>query len=196
MNDPEIVRNAVLNLSDIAMVEGDPAKALNLLREVESSCAADATRGAEWMKWRYIQHLWASLSAAHLAVGDPAAALEYADRCLADAARTRSMRYLVRGREERARALAAQGAGDDSIADATEASHLADQIGSPTLRWRSRLTLGDVLGTADRQEDAAAAHAAGLQILEAVSGTLTDSTLRAGLLDSEEAVRLREGARA
>jgi tetratricopeptide (TPR) repeat protein len=161
MNDPEIVRNAVLNLSDIAMVEGDPAKALNLLREVESSCAADATRGAEWMKWRYIQHLWASLAAAHLAVGDPAAALEYADRCLADAARTRSMRYLVRGREERARALAAQGAGDDSIADATEASHLADQIGSPTLRWRSRLTLGDVLGTADRQEDAAAAHAAG-----------------------------------
>ena len=71
IGDPEIVRNAQLNLADCALAQGDVAEAILVLGEVESACAADSTRGDEWMKWRYIQHLWASSSDAHLAAGDP-----------------------------------------------------------------------------------------------------------------------------
>ena len=71
IGDPEIVRNAQLNLADCALARGDVAEAIRILDEVEAACAADTTRGDEWMKWRYIQHLWASSSDAHLAAGIP-----------------------------------------------------------------------------------------------------------------------------
>ena len=193
--DPEIIRNALLNLADVALANQDPAGALRVLHEVEASCAADVTRGDEWMKWRYIQHLWASLADAHSTLGEPVRAQEYAERCLADAQRTSSKRYLVRGGQERARALAALGDTDDAVVEATRATVTADGIGSPTLRWRSQLTLGDVLSMAGRPDEAAAAHRVGLAILEGSAHTLTSDDLRTGLLNSDEAARLREGAR-
>jgi len=195
IGDPEIVRNAMLNLGDHALATGDPAGALRLLREVERSCAADATRGDEWMKWRYIQHLWASLADAHEASGDPPQALDYANHCLADAERTRSKRYIARGREARARAMASLGAGEDAVAEASGAMAAADAVGSPTLRWRSRLSLGDVLRGAGRSEEASVVFAAGFGILDAAASTLRTGDLRERLLGSQEAGRLRDGAR-
>ena len=195
MGDPEIVRNAMLNLADHASAIGDPGAALRLLRQVEESCAGDATRGDEWMKWRYIQHLWASLADVHVALGDAVQAVDYANRCIMDAERTRSKRYVARGRETRARAMALLGDANEAIVEASTAAVAADEVGSPTLRWRTRLALGNVLRGAGRSDEASAAFATGSGILEAAASSLTSVDLREGLLSSEEAVRLRDGAR-
>ena len=147
------------------------------------------------MKWRYIQHLWASLADVHEVLGDATRALDYANRCLADAERTTSKRYIVRGREGRARAMAALGSTAEAIDEASAATAVADGIGSPTQRWRSRLVLGDVLRGVGRSAEASVVFAKGFGILDTAASSLTSSELRDRLLGSEEAVRLQNGAR-
>ena len=193
IGDPEIVRNAQLNLADCALARGDVGEAIRVLDEVESACAADSTRGDEWMKWRYIQHLWASSSDAHLAAGDPDAALRYADRCVERAEATSSPRYIARGRETRARALVALGRVEEAVVDVEQAMEGADAVGTPSLRWRTALAVGDVRAAAGRT-DAAAAYEVGIAIVEETAGGLEDANLRDTLLASEEVARLRAGA--
>ena len=193
LGDPEIVRNAQLNLADCALARGEVAEALAILDDVETACAADSTRGAEWMKWRYIQHLYASASDARLAAGDAAAALEYSDRCLEQALATNSRRYIARGNETRARALLALDRTDEAVAAVHQAMSAADEVGAPTLRWRTALAQGDVLAAAGRA-DAVEAYRAGLTIAEDAAAGFEDRSIAERLLSSAEVGRLRAGA--
>ena len=69
----------------------------------------------------------------------------------------------------------------------------ADAVGTPSLRWRTALAVGDVRAAAGRG-DAAAAYGAGVAIVEETAGRLEDAHLRDTLLASDEVARLRAGA--
>ena len=144
------------------------------------------------MKWRYIERLWASSSDADLAAGDPDVALRYADRCLERAEATNSPRYIARGRETRARALAALGRVEEALVDVEKAMTAADAVGMPSLRWRTAIAVGDVApppaaGTRPPRTRRASRSSRSRR-------TAGRPYLRDTLLASDEVARLRAGA--
>jgi tetratricopeptide (TPR) repeat protein len=194
LGDQEVIRNAQLNLADCVLAAGEAAEALTLLREVEAAIAADTDPRDEWMKWRYRQHLEASLAQTLIATGDPEAALPYADRCIEAANATGARRNVVKGRCARAVALAALERGDEAMADIERAVELAREITNPAQRWRSMAVLAAVLHARGEIAGAAAAAAEALELAESVAEALPDHDLRATMLGAPEIARLREPA--
>ena len=75
--DPETIANAVLNLGDAALAQGDRALARELFDEIHKLAGNPST--SDWMKWRYSQHLFAGYGETCLALDDPSKAHDWAD---------------------------------------------------------------------------------------------------------------------
>src|SRR5499426_2538505 len=61
VGDPEIIRNAEINLGDDYLLLGDIEQAQQYLEKVYHDTQQQGKWGEEWMKWRYAQHLYHSL---------------------------------------------------------------------------------------------------------------------------------------
>ncbi len=190
--DPEIIRNAALNLADCFMATGRPAEAEPLLEEVERDSRQRGTWGEEWMKWRYSQHTDASLGELRFTQGDLDAARGYAERCIEAAERTGSKRYVVKGRRLLAKMLA--GAGDPSGADAEigVALRTAREIGNPAQLRETLAVLGDLRDAAGRPEEARAARLEALAVANDVADGLADTGIRGIFLNSSQIAELRD----
>ena len=111
VGDPEIIRNAEINLGDDYLLVGDLEQAQRYLEKVYGDTQQRGKWGEEWMKWRYSQHLYHSLGELWLTKGDAAQALEFAEECLKLAEPTMSRKNLVKGWRLKGQALLAQGQG-------------------------------------------------------------------------------------
>ena len=132
------------------------------------------------MKWRYTQHLHASLGELWLSRGDLERALSYADRCLAGAEATESKRNIGKGRRLRGKVLAALGRDGEATADLELALEVAREVGNPAQIWQTLAALG-------RPAEA-------LDVIEEVAAHLAEPGLRATLLDSAQVAALRARA--
>lgn len=189
VGDPEIIRNAQLNIADCLLARGDFADARTLLEEVERNASVRGTWGEEWMKWRYSMHLLVSLGNALLASGDATRALDYADRCLTAATEKEAPRYLVRGGRLRAEALLALGCPAEALAAIDDA--LAVAYPNPAQRWQSLASRARVAEALGRHGDAAAAREEAARVLEDMAAGIADEELRTGVLVSPELASLR-----
>jgi tetratricopeptide (TPR) repeat protein len=189
--DPEIIRNGQLNVADCLLATGRPEPALRLLEQVEGAIAADVDPGAEWMKWRYIQHLWASLGDAWLTSGDPSRAIEYADRCIERAEATATRRNVTKGRRARAAAMLAMGDAEGALEHLELALAAAREVGNPAQLWKTLEVQAQALDTLGRDGEAHRAYAEAVTTLEAVAARLEEPSLRDTLLSSSELRRLR-----
>jgi tetratricopeptide (TPR) repeat protein len=97
VGDPEIIRNAEINLGDDYLLLGDLEQSQSYLEKVYRDTQQRGQWGEEWMKWRYSQHLYHSLGELWLTKGDAAQALEFAEECLKLAEPTMSRKNLVKG---------------------------------------------------------------------------------------------------
>jgi tetratricopeptide (TPR) repeat protein len=97
VGDPEIIRNAEINLGDDYLLVGDLEQAQRYLEKVYTDTQQRGKWGEEWMKWRYSQPLYHSLGELWLTKGDAAQALEFAEECLKLAEPTMSRKNLVKG---------------------------------------------------------------------------------------------------
>jgi class 3 adenylate cyclase/tetratricopeptide (TPR) repeat protein len=180
--DPETIANAELNLSDAFIAKGDLGPAQEVLDRV-SRLVHDPTT-ADWMKWRYSMHLFASLGDLWLARGEPARAQAFTDQCLDIATRTNSRKYLVKGWRLRGEIALACRQRDEAVGWLQQALTLAQIIGNPTQLWKTHLALGHLHAAARQPEQARQAYRAARAVIERVKAHLRNSELRAGLENS------------
>jgi class 3 adenylate cyclase/tetratricopeptide (TPR) repeat protein len=194
VGDPEIIRNAELNLADCYLALARMDEAQRTLETVHQECQQSGAWGEEWMKWRYTQHLNASLGELWLARGDTEQALTFADACLATAEATVSRRNIVKGRRLKGEAFLAQGRLAEAETELEEALRVAREVGNPAQLWKTLAAQARLRQAQARPEDAAIASQEVLAIVESVAAGLDDPALRDTFLASPQVSALREAA--
>jgi tetratricopeptide (TPR) repeat protein len=195
MGDPEIINNAMLNLADIAMAQGNLSEAEVLYQRVERFARHPGPRD-HWMLWRYSQHLFHSMGELALLHGDPARALAYAEECLTLAEQSQSMKNVVKGRRLRGKAFQAQRQLAEAEQELAFALDAARKVGNPPQVWKTLVALSE-LCRAKRKQTLARAHAMeAFNVINQVASQLVDEDLRATLLGAAEVQYIRELSRA
>jgi tetratricopeptide (TPR) repeat protein len=189
--------SSLINLSLDELNLGDPRRALALMEETRERVEKFAF-GAH--RWRWSLHLNAYLSEALLVTGDPARALEHADKVLRQARETGSMKYEARALALRGQALLEAGPAGGARGELAAALTLARRIGYPTLTWQAAHLLARAEAAAGRMEEAAAAARQAADTLDEVAARRPDAALRRTFLAwrrvgsaREELDRLRRG---
>ena len=146
------------------------------------------------MRWRYSMHLFASLADLCLARGDDRTAARWADECLEIATRTRARKNLLKGWRARGEIATRQRRWDDAEKALREALSLPLALGNPGQLWRTHAALARLADARGRPDDARAAYAAALAVVDRMRAGLTTPETRAVLDHAEFVRRLAEGA--
>jgi tetratricopeptide (TPR) repeat protein len=194
LGHPEIIRNAELNLADCYLALGQWDEAQRCLETVHQESQRRGGWGEEWMKWRYTQHMNASLAELWLARGDPEKALAFAGVCLASAEATDSRRNIAKGRRIKGEAFLARGQCGEAENEMEEALRVAQEVGNPAQLWKSLAALARLRQAQFRPHDAVAACQEAMAVVEGVAAGLSDPGLRDTLLASPQVAILRETA--
>jgi tetratricopeptide (TPR) repeat protein len=193
LGDPEIIRNAELNLADCYLALGDIDEAERWLLGVERDSATQGAWGEEWMKWRYTQHLHVGLGELMLARGDIDGATMFADRCLQASESTGAKRNIVKGRRLRAKILMSRGCLDEAEHEFESALSVAREVGNPA-QIRETLAVGASLRRKQgRLEEAAAVYDEALSLVESMAESFSDTSAAEILLESPQVQALRAG---
>jgi tetratricopeptide (TPR) repeat protein len=148
-----------------------------------------------WMLWRYAQHMFHSYGELWLARGDAEKAMTYAEECLALAEKSESRKLIVKARRLRGQTLLAVGQAAEGERDVEVALAIAQDIGNPPQLWRTYVALGDLRKAQGRVEDAKAAHAEALAVIDSVAAGIEDEALRGTFLSSPHVQGIREGSK-
>jgi class 3 adenylate cyclase/tetratricopeptide (TPR) repeat protein len=170
---------SLLNLSDIFILKGDFAAALEYLENVDRLSHDPTT--SDWMKWRYTTHLFASFGEFWLARGDLNQAQMFADRCLDEATRTNSRKYLVKGWRLKGEIAAARKQWDEAQSALENALGIAEHIANPTQLWKTHFAMGRLYAAAAKPEKARISYQAALDVIEHVKAGLQHPDLQKGL---------------
>jgi class 3 adenylate cyclase/tetratricopeptide (TPR) repeat protein len=191
IGDPEIIRNAEINLGDDYLLLGDLEQAQRYLENVYRDTQQRGPWGEEYMKWRYAQHLYHSLGELWLARGDAARALEFADGCLKLAEPTVSRKNLVKGWRLKGQALLAQSQGEEAEAALARALTIAREIGNPPQLWKTYQALGALYEWQADPGRARAAYRSAIEVIEEVAARLQNQELRRTFLQARPVQELR-----
>jgi class 3 adenylate cyclase/tetratricopeptide (TPR) repeat protein len=190
--DPEIIRNAEINLGDDYLLLGDFEQAQRYLEKVHHDTQQRGKWGEEWMKWRYAQHLYHSLGELWLAQGDAAQALEFADECLKLAEPTMSRKNLVKGWRLKGQALLAQGQGEQAETALSRALTIAREIGNPPQLWKTYQALGALYESQADLRRTRAAYQSAIDVIDEVAERLQDQELQRTFLAARPVQEIRE----
>jgi tetratricopeptide (TPR) repeat protein len=168
--DSEVLANAELNLADGWLAQGDAALSREIGEAVLGVVKSPTT--SDFMRWRYAQHLFASLGEARLAQGRLAPATACADQCLDLATRTRSLKYVARGWRLKAGILRARGDAEAAGEMLRRALLHARRARNPGQIWRSELALGAFLRETGKPDAANERFAAARRCLAGIQGRL------------------------
>lgn len=168
--DSEVLANAELNLADGWLAQGDPSLAREIGQAVLGVVKSPTTSG--YMRWRYAQHLFASLGETSLAQGKLAPATDYADQCLDLATRTRSLKYVARGWRLKAGVARARGDAEAAGEMLQRALQHARRARNPGQIWRSELALGAFLQETGKHDAAGRRFAAARRCLAGIEHRL------------------------
>jgi predicted ATPase/class 3 adenylate cyclase len=192
VGDPEIIRNAEINLGDDYLLLGDLEQAQQYLEKVYHDTQQHGKWGEEWMKWRYAQHLYHSLGELWLAKGDAAQALEFADECLKLAEPTMSRKNLVKSWRLKGQALLVQGQGEQAEAALVRALTIAREIGNPPQLWKTYQALGTLYESQADLERTQAAYQSAMDVIDGVAERLQDQELQRTFLAARPVQEIRE----
>ena len=176
--DVEARSNAELNIADLSHMQNDDHLALKHLEGVHGIVRKPST--SDWMKWRYSQHLFASLGEAWLASDDPAKSDNFCDQCLELATRTGSKKYLVRGWRLKGGIAMARLQWQEAEEALRKALELANNVGNPTQLWKTHLALGQLCRDTRRAKQARTSFAAARNVIEGIGGSLRNPELKEG----------------
>jgi tetratricopeptide (TPR) repeat protein len=191
VGDPEIIRNAEINLGDDYLLLGDLEQAQRYLEKVYRNTQQRGQWGKEWAKWRYAQHLYHSLGELWLTKGDAAQALEFAEECLKLAEPTMSRKNLVKGWRLKGQALLAQGQGEQAEVALARALTIAREIGNPPQLWKTYQALGALYEWRADPGSARAAYRSAMEVIDGVAARLPNQELRRTFLQAQPVQELR-----
>src|SRR5262249_52255603 len=180
--DPETLSNAELNLADCFVVTGDYGLVQELLSGIRRRVEDPATTA--WMQWRYTMHLAASLGDLALARGDLAEAREHATRCLEQAARYGSRKYVIRGHRLVADVALASHRPQEAEEPLRQALAIAEAIGNPTQLWKTHVSCRRLYRALGRPDAAHAAQAVAWTIVERIRASLSSPAARTTFAES------------
>jgi len=191
IGDPEIIRNAEINLGDYYMLLGDIEQAQYSLEKVYRDSQRHGKWGEEWMKWRYMQHCCHSLGELWLTKGDAEKALRFAEECLQLAEPTESRKNIVKSWRLQGQAYWAQRKLVEAEAVLQKALTLAKEVGNPPQLWKTYQALGELYEKQGVIEQAHSAYASALAIIEKVASRLHDQELKQTFLTEKPAQEIR-----
>jgi class 3 adenylate cyclase/tetratricopeptide (TPR) repeat protein len=192
IGDPEIIRNAEINLGDDYLLLGDLEQAQHYLAKVYEDTQQRGQWGEEFMKWRYAQHLYHSLGELWLTRGEAAQALEFAEGCLKLAEPTMSRKNLVKGWRLKGQALLAQGQGEQAEAALSQALTIGREIGNPPQLWQTYQALGALYESQADFGRARAAYQSAIDVIDEVAARLQDQELKRTFLAARPVQAIRE----
>ncbi|MFC1895478.1 tetratricopeptide repeat protein, partial [Thermodesulfobacteriota bacterium] len=181
-NEPECEIFSLLNLAGnyIGLREYD--KAMEYLDGVKQK--RELERYGE-RRWRYDMHMTRYLSEVWLGRGDCDKAMGFAEQTLTPAQNTGSKKYIGFGWQLKGQALMAVDRYEEAIECLEKARELADKMGYPPLRWKTRYLLGQVhkaqgrIGQAKEELQNAAA------VIEKMASKVSDKEVKETFLSSE-----------
>jgi tetratricopeptide (TPR) repeat protein len=180
--DTELQSNARLNLGDCLLALGSVDEAEDHFLAVERVVKQPRPQD-HWMLWRYAQHLFHSYGELWLERGDTEQALAYANRCLALAEPSDSVKNIIKACRLRGQSLLAQGRQAEAEREIARALQLAQRLGNPPQLWKTYAALGELWQAQGTAEEAHAAYDAALRIIDQVARSLAEP-LRATFLSS------------
>jgi tetratricopeptide (TPR) repeat protein len=172
IGDPEIIRNAEINLGDDYLLLGDIEQAQQYLEKVYRDSQRRGVWGEEWLKWRYLQHCCHSLGELWLTKGDFGQALRFAEECLQLAEPTESRKNIVKGWRLQGQAYCLQGKLAEAEAVLQKALALAKEIGNPPQLWKTYQALGELYEKQGATDQARSAYTSALEVVEQVASQL------------------------
>jgi tetratricopeptide (TPR) repeat protein len=189
--DTEIGSNARLNLGDSYLALGHLAEAEAHFQAVER-IVRNPRPHDRWMLWRYAQHLFHSCAELWLARGETAAALAYADECLAKAETTDSVKNIVKACRMRGEVFLVHGQLVEAHTELDRALKLARRLGNPPQVWRTLVVVGDLHKARGSATAALGAYREALGVVEDVAARLPNATLRQTLISSHQVGQIRQ----
>ena len=195
VGDPEIIRNAEINLGDDYLLLRDVEQAQHYLEKVYRDSQQHGKWGEEWMKWRYLQHCCHSLGELWLIKGDGQKALAFAEECLQLAETTDSRKNIVKGWRLKGQTLLLQGnrvKTQQAQAALEHALGIATQIGNPPQLWKTYQALGQLHEHKREYGLARTAYRNALRVIEEVAEQLQDLLLKHTFLAARPVEEIRE----
>lgn len=191
LDNPEIIRNAEINLGDYYLLLGDMEQAQHYLEKVYRDSQQRGKWGEEWMKWRYLQHCCHSLGELWLTKGEPEKALRFAEECLQLAEPTESRKNIVKGWRLRGQVYYMQGRLAEAEAVLQKALALAKEVGNPPQLWKTYQALGELYEKQGVTEQVHSAYASALAMIEEVANRLQDPELKQTFLSAQPVLKIR-----
>jgi class 3 adenylate cyclase/tetratricopeptide (TPR) repeat protein len=183
--------SSLINLGLDQLHLGNPRQAIVLMEEVRERVEKHAF-GAH--RWRWSNHLSLYLSEALLATGEASRALQQADKALAQARGTGSVKYQAKALALRGQIFLEAGQADDASRELAEALTLAGRIGYPTLTWQAAHLLARAQAATGDTEGAARRARLTLETVEQIAGRVPDTDLRRAFLSWRRVETAREDA--
>lgn len=178
LGDPEIIRNAAINLGDCYLLKGDLPTAESTLIMVYRDSQQYGKWGEEWMKWRYLQHCCHSLGEVHLLQGKADLAMALAEECVRLAEGTITRKNMVKGWRLMGQALLAQGNIKEAQKFLKKAITLAEELGNPAQLWKTYDVVGDFYLHCGQVEEAMSAYRCALQVIEETASQLQNAEVK------------------
>lgn len=191
VGDPEIIRNAEINLGDYYLLLGDIEQAQRYLEKVYCDSQQRGKWGEEWMKWRYMQHCCHSLGELWLTKGDTEKALQFAEECLQLAEPTESRKNIVKGWRLQGQAFCMQGRQAEAEAVLQKALALAKEIGNPPQIWKTYQALGELYEKKGATDLVRPAYASAIEVIEGMAGRLQDHEIKRVFLAARPVQEIR-----
>ena len=191
LGDPEIIRNAAINLGDCYLLKGDLITAESFLQMVYRNSQEYGKWGEEWMKWRYLQRCCHSLGELRLVQGDAESALRLAQECLHLAEPTKSRKNIVKGWRLMGQAFLAQGRIESAGEFLEKAIALAEELGNPPQLWKTYTAMGDLHSQCGQTEKAVTAYRQALQAIEETASQLQSQQIKQTFLTAEPVQEIR-----
>ena len=183
--------SSLINLGLDQLHLGNPRQAIAAMEETQERVEKHAL-GAH--RWRWSNHLSLYLSEALLATGEGSRALQQADKALAQARGTGSVKYQAKALALRGEILLDAGRRDDAVRELAEALALARRIGYPTLTWQAAHLLARAQAATGDTEGAARSARLTLETMEQIAGRVPDDDLRRAFLSWRRVETAREDA--
>lgn len=183
--------SSLINLGLDQLHLGNSRQAITLMEETQERVERHAL-GAH--RWRWSNHLSLYLSEALLATGEASRALQQADKALAQARGTGSVKYQAKALALRGQILLEAGQRDEASRELAGALALARRIGYPTLTWQAAHLLARAQAATGDTDGAARSARLALETMEQIAARVPDSGLRRAFLSWRRAETAREDA--
>ena len=186
----EAEMNAIVNLSENALDEGDYARAEKYIEALSAKAKTDP--GYLTMKHRWETRQLCVSGKIYIHKGNPDEAVQCAQRAYEIAERTLNKRGLVKANRLMGQIYMRMREFTKAEKKLNEAISIAKDAGNPSQLWRTYFALGKLNEAQGLNQDAIDQYRDAYQVIEEISSNLKDEGIRDKLINSDSTIKIRQ----